>query len=288
MWFGQVWHGMMSDYLHLLQKWKVSDEDIQNIKQSTLKEMETIYEQAKLKDIYTYDKDNKFWFSEHFYRENIDEEFATGKLKILKYFDLFLKSNIHQDIAGYFVPENKVFVESKLPDFGQMQYTIEDIPELKWITLWAQPDLWIIVTSTSPNQKTKYIIYDRKTGRVPEKDNNEISAQLRVYAYKMLLKIWIDKFDSVEIFCYEVFIKDMTTFGGQVKRNDIYEIQQQIVLDVSYQKKFLQNQDPDKNIPLDTDCFPKTQHIAKCKSCRFRQVCQKLTDYEKQQPQSLF
>jgi hypothetical protein len=56
---------------------------------------------------------------------------------------------------------------------------------------------------------------------VPEKDKDSISDQLKIYAYKMLLKIGLDKFETIEIFCYEVFLQNMTIFGGQVHDSDI-------------------------------------------------------------------
>jgi RecB family exonuclease len=37
--------------------------------------------------------------------------------------------------------------------------------------------------------KNKYIIYDRKTGQIPNKEKDDVSNQLKVYAYKILLKI---------------------------------------------------------------------------------------------------
>ena len=281
MWFGTVIHGMMSDYLNLLQESddkKLVKEQIDVLIKDNIKEMDEAYQKSKTKDYTKYDKNDKFWFSEHFYQEDVDEKFAEGKKNIINFFEQFLDSELHEQIKNYFTPDNRIFIESKIPDFEQMKLTIDDIPELMGITIWAQPDFGIVVKSNW--KKDKYIIYDWKSGRDSEKDSEEISDQLKVYAYKTLLKIGIDKFDTVDIYCYEVFLRTNKLYGGKITWEDIYETQNKIVMDVTYQKKFIQNENITQNQALPTTCFSRTDRINKCKKCRFRKVCGDLKKFE--------
>jgi CRISPR/Cas system-associated exonuclease Cas4 (RecB family) len=68
----------------------------------------------------------------------------------------------------------------------------------------------------------------------------------------------------------------MNAYGGGLTQKDIDEIIAKITQDVAYQKQFLEDQDPLKNIPLDPFVFRKTSNAKKCETCTFREVCKKL------------
>ncbi|MDR3168190.1 MAG: hypothetical protein LBU27_00015 [Candidatus Peribacteria bacterium] len=68
----------------------------------------------------------------------------------------------------------------------------------------------------------------------------------------------------------------MNTHGGIISQTDIDYIIEKFKKDVDYQKQFIQDQDPIKNLPLDLLVFRKTSNKKKCESCTFRDVCKKL------------
>jgi hypothetical protein len=68
----------------------------------------------------------------------------------------------------------------------------------------------------------------------------------------------------------------MNAYGGQLVQKDIDDIIEKIWKDVDYQKQFLEDQDPLRNVPLDPFVFRKTSSAKKCESCTFREVCGKL------------
>lgn len=123
--------------------------------------------------------------------------------------------------------------------------------------------------------ENEYIILDRKSGKEDVLSEN-ISDQLKIYALKLLLKKGITSLDGLRIEASEVFLTTMNTHGGSVSQADIDGIIAKIQKDVDYQKQFLENQDPIKNIPLDSFVFRKTSSTKKCESCSFREVCKKL------------
>ncbi|NOZ44749.1 MAG: hypothetical protein GXP45_06500 [bacterium] len=164
---------------------------------------------------------------------------------------------------------------------------IKNIPELDGIIIWAQPDMGIILPAKAKIQRfdkplthKTYIIYDRKSGQKRDAPKGFVSDQLKTYAYKMLLKIGLDQFEQIDIYCYEVFLKSGDVLGGKIQREDIYHIQQKISLDVNNQKQLLVDQNPIKNKALPSEYFHRTEQKYKCKSCRFRKVCDELTRYE--------
>ena len=85
--------------------------------------------------------------------------------------------------------------------------------------IWAQPDFAVI----HPDKRT-YTIYDRKTGRVADKSYDTISPQLHIYALKVLTNLNAT-LDQIDIFCEEVFVKDMSSFGGKISSDAIKHIE---------------------------------------------------------------
>lgn len=283
MWLGEKIHGLLSDYLHELKNtWsprKIDPEWLESLLADFSDELDWEFHKSKNKQYEQYDKNDKFGLSEHFYKEDIDEAYKKAKDSIIKSFYAFLESDLHLKIVSQFEEAQTIFVESKQPDFEQMKMSIDSIPELKGIQLRAQPDLGLILPA-GENGKKRYIIYDRKSGRERNKSSDFVSDQLKVYAYKMLLKIWMENFDNVEIYCYEVFLKTMNVLWWRVQWEDIYHIEQKITLDVINQKQLLQQQNLIKNQPLPSHYFARTKDANKCKNCRFRKVCDELTHYE--------
>jgi hypothetical protein len=269
-------HDLMSDYLHLLQDWTDTPENIQKIKNEMLSQMDIEYKISKNRSYETYQPSLKFWLTEHYYQKNIDEEYKTWKDKLLESFDSFLISDFHRGIKQRFSDKsNRFFIEPKEKDFESMKIKIDNIPELMWISVYAQPDFGIIT------KEGEYIIYDRKSGKTPNKPSDKVSDQLHVYAYKILQKIWIEKINSMKSKWFEFYIKSQSEFGWNITKSDLQNIEQKIIDDTTLQKKLIINWDVDDNKPLATKEFPRTTDKYKCKDCTFYKVCEDLKNFEK-------
>ncbi len=277
MWIWQELHSMMSDYLNLLKDWKNSKKNIDELKNKKLQMMDIFFNQSKNNDYSKY-KYWIFWLSEHFYKKNIDKEFEIAKKNLIIYFDKFLDSKLHSEIKDFFWKTKKIFIEPTTPNFENMKMEINHIKWLEWITLFTQPDFWFIINH---NWKNIYYIYDRKSWKIPNYENKtHISNQLKVYAYKMLLKLWwIENFKNIKIFCYEVFLKEMKIFWWEINEDDILFIEDKILQDINIEKLFIKDWNIKKNYPLWLEKFPKTENINKCNTCRFREICKKLIEY---------
>lgn len=276
MWIGESLHDLMSDYLNLLKNNQDSAENIEKIKVSLLWKMDRDFQISKVRDYTKYNSDLKFWLTEHYYKENIDELYTQCKSSMIESFDKFCESELHAEIKQYFWDHgNIIFIEPKEKNFESMKIEIDNIPDLMWINVYAQPDFWIIT------KDKKYIIYDRKSGKIPEKDPNSISDQLKVYAYKILQKIGLEKIDDFDCEAYEVFLKWIVKFGGKITKQDLLDIEQKIIDDVNIQKWFILNKNVESNIPMESGNFARTSDIHKCKNCTFYKVCEELKKYEK-------
>ncbi len=272
MWIWEKTHNLISDYLNLVAE--NNELDKEKLLSDTISTMDQEYEFSKTREYQDYDKDNKFWLSEHYYNKNIDKEYQQATEKLKKQFYNFVNSKVHEEIISYMKSPNKRYIESKEPDFEKMKVTIDNISELQWVTIWAKPDFWVIVDNK------KYIIYDWKAGKVPSYKEWEIPDQLKVYAYKLLLNLWTEKIDDIQVFVWEVYLEDMSIFGWEIKMQDIIDIQDKIIEDVELQKRFIQNWDPQKNIPKATHYFERTENKKKCQTCTFWKVCTDLKHYE--------
>ena len=274
--FGEKIHDLMSDYLHLSKDWIDSPEKIDEIKKSFILQMDQEYKISKNKEYANYDPNMKFGLTEHYYGYNIDDIYENGKNKLLESFDKFLNSEINKKIKEYFADKSNIFfIEAKEKDFESMKIQIKNIPELMWVDVYAQPDFWIIT-----NNK-EYIIYDRKSGKVPNKSNEEISNQLKIYAYKILQKIGIENINKLNIEGFEIYLKSLDKFGWTISKEDLKDIEQKIISDVAIQKAFLIDQDVEKNQPLKSEYFPRTNDLQKCSNCTFYKVCEELKKFEK-------
>lgn len=276
MWLGECLHDLMSDYLHLIKEKSDTVENIESIKQSLILKMDRDFQISKNRDYTKYNSDVKFWLTEHYYKENIDWLYSQWKKAMIESFDKFCESELKSEIVQYFQdPENIIFIEPKEKNFESMKIEIDNIPDLMWINVYAQPDFGIIT------KDKKYIIYDRKSGKIPEKPSDSISDQLKVYAYKILQKVGLENLDSIDIQAYEVFLKWIVKFGWKITKQDLLDIEQKIIDDVNIQKWFILNKNVEANIPMESANFARTNDPYKCKDCTFYKVCEELKKYEK-------
>lgn len=275
--FGEKVHDLMSDYLRLIQNWTENEENINKIKRDLIDEIDNKYYFSKNREYVNYDFNHKFWLTEHYYKKNIDDVFEKGKLILIETFDNFIKSDFNKEIKSLFNDSsNTFFIEPKQKDFESMKIKIDNIPELMWIDIYAQPDFWII-------KKTwEYIIYDRKSGKTPNKEKDKISDQLKVYAYKLLQKVWIEKINDIKIQWFEIYLKSLKKFGGTIWKNQIQEIENKIILDTKKQTNLLIDKNIETNNPLSSENFPRTNDLQKCSNCTFFKVCEKLKTKESQ------
>ena len=189
-------------------------------------------------------------------------------------FRSFLSHQIHNEIKEFLDWNNKYYIEPKEPDFERMKVYPDDMPELLWTIIWAQPDFGIITDDK------KYYIYDWKTWKLPEYDENNISNQLKVYAYKLLLNLWVQDTDEIELYAYEVFLNEMKIYWWKINNSDIEDIKNKIVEDIENERKLIVDWNIENNRPLPTHYFARTDNINKCERCTFRKLCYDLKNYE--------
>lgn len=274
--FWEKIHDLMSDYLHLLQDHNDTLDNIKDIKAKLIVKMDQEYKISKNREYMSYDPQTKFWLTEHYYWKNIDETYNTWRDKLLESFDNFLASDFGDGIKQYFWDKSNIFfIEPKEKDFESMKIQIDNIPELMWINVYAQPDFWIIT------KNKKYLIYDRKSGKTPNKLPEHISDQLKVYAYKILQKIGIEKIDNFKSKWLEIYLKSLEQFWWEIKKQDLQDIEHKIISDTKLQKQLIINSDVEENKPLPSENFPRTSDIQKCSNCTFFKVCEELKKFEK-------
>lgn len=270
---GEKTHHLLSDYLNAVKYGKAESGDIQPFKDRIVEEMRKEFEISKNRDYASYDRDNKFWLSEHYYGENVDDKLEDVIQKVLHNLDVFVQSDWNETVQHYFKTAKMVYVEKpREKDFESMKVNLSSIPELRNLNVMAAPDFGVIFSDN------KYLIIDRKTGQ--EKMNTDTtSEQLKIYALKTLFKSKID-LDTVDIEWYEVYLPSLNKIGGKIEKTDIDYIIQKLKDDMEYQKQFLVDGDIYKNEPLSHDHFPRTTSAKKCASCTFRKVCEDLKNFE--------
>lgn len=270
MWIGEKSHFLLSDYLHALRKWEITDEKISELKEKMRDEMKADFEFSKERDYN--DREDffwKFWLLEHFYGENVDDQLEIAVEKVFWNLDRFIASPWNQKVQDYFYSAKFVYLEHpRTPDFDSMKVDASRLPWMRDVSIMAWPDLWVTFSDTD------YLIVDWKSGKEEVLDN-EVSDQLKLYALKMLLKKWITSLDGIKIEAYEVYLNSMNSYGWILKQGDIDGIIEKIQHDVEDQKQLLVDQDPYKNEPVDPMMFRKTTSSKKCETCAFRSVCEK-------------
>jgi len=278
---GEKTHHLLSDYLRALKKWPQDDEAIQAHKDHVIDEMKKEFEISKTRDYTSYDRDHKFWLSEHYYGEapgsatgtSIDEKLEEAIDKVVHNLDVFLESDWNQKVQHYFTTAKTVYVENpREKDFEGMKLNLSSIPALRAVNVMAAPDFGVIISDN------KYLIIDRKTGQ-EKMDTDGVSEQLKIYALKLLLKSNID-IKNVDIEAYEIYLPSLHQIGGKIEKADIDHIIQKLEEDVEFQKQFLVDSDIIRNQPLSTDNFPRTKSEKKCATCTFRKVCEDLKAFE--------
>ncbi len=264
---------MLSDYLNALKHWSLDEEAIQAIKDRVIWEMRDEFEISKTRDYTSYDRDHKFWLSEHYYWENVDDKLEDVIQKVVNNFDTFLNSDWNETVQHYFKTAKTVYVEKpRKKDFENMKVNLSSLPELKNLNVMAAPDFGVIFSDNN------YLIIDRKTGQ--EKiDTDWTSEQLKIYALKTLLKSR-STLDDIHIEWYEVYLPSLNKIGGKIEKIDIDHIIQKLKDDMEYQKQFIVDGDIVKNEPLEHTHFPRTTSAKKCATCTFRKVCEDLKNFE--------
>lgn len=270
MWMGEKTHYLISDYLNAIQSWNPVDVD--TIKLHIAQEMREEFELSKNKDFSELKFDDFWWLSEHFYWENVDDRLEEVIGKVLNNLDQFILSEWWKKVIDFIKKKYLVYIEHpRFPDFDAMRIDLEWIASLSNVNIMASPDFWVVVW------ENEYLILDWKTGKDPF-DSSALTDQLKVYALKLLLKATKGKTNlmNIKISAYEVYLPSLSVYGGEVKQEDIDDIVQKIRKDIDFQKKFLVNEDPLANEPLDSTVFSRTFQKQKCEHCTFRQVCDKL------------
>ncbi len=146
MWIGSMIHELIAEYLHRITEHlddvnssKFSHashayaRDPKHIAEILLEQylvkLDQIYFKSKNKNYSCYDPKDKFGLSEHFYHQDLREEFAQAKENFKQYFQNFLNSKLHKEIiqrlqekygkagSGY-----QFFIESVVPDFASMEF----------------------------------------------------------------------------------------------------------------------------------------------------------------------
>lgn len=270
---GEKTHHLLSDYLRALKKWDQDETAIQGFKDRVVDEMRKEFEVSKNRDYTSYDRDNKFWLSEHYYGENVDDKLEEVIKKVLHNLDVFLESDWNQKVQHYFKTAKTVYVENpREKDFEGMKLNLYTIPELRAVNVMAAPDFGVVLSDD------KYLILDRKTGQ-EKMDTDTISEQLKIYALKLLLKSNLD-IEKTDIETYEIYLPSLHQLGGKIEKSDIDGILKKLKEDVEFQKQFLVDGDIIRNQPLSPDNFPRVKSAKKCAGCTFRKVCEDLKNFE--------
>ena len=267
---GEKSHFLLSDYLHALKKWLITQEKVEELKNNMRIEMKADFDYSKERD-YTDREDffGKFWLSEHFYWEDADSLLEPAIEKVCENLDRFIASPRNEKVQDYFSSAKFVYVEHpRTPDFESMKVDVSKI-WVRDVSVLAWPDFWATFSDTD------FLVLDRKSGKEEVLDNS-ISDQLKLYALKMLLKKWLTSLNWIKIEAYEVYLDSMNSYWWIMKQEDIDDIIEKIKQDVEEQKQLLVEQNPYKNQPVDLMMFRKTTSDKKCETCIFRDVCQKL------------
>lgn len=268
---GEKSHFLLSDYLHLLKKWEVTEEMISQLKDNMRSEMLADFNYSKERD-YSEREDFfwKFWLLEHFNGENVDDKLEEATERVCNNLDHFSESSWNQKVQDYFNTARFVYVEHpRTPDFEAMKMNVRRIPWMDDVSVLAWPDFWVTFSDTD------FLIIDWKSWKEEVLDNT-ISNQLKVYALKVLLKKWLTSLDWIKIEAYEVYLDSMNSYGWILKQEDIDSIIEKMQNDVKEQKQLLVDQNAYRNEPVDMMMFRKTASEKKCEACPFRSVCERL------------
>lgn len=276
MWMWEKTHYLISDYLRWVQQNQLSEAFLMQLKEEITNEIREEFMHSKQKDYTKLDYQEKGGLSEHFYGENIDDQLEPTIEKVISNLTNFIASEWGEKVVDLIKNHHAVYIENpKKPDFEAMKVLTEVLDGLKNVNIMANPDFWVVLWDK------KFILLDWKTGKQPL-DPLGITDQLKVYALKLLLKSKKEaKLDDYQILAYEVYLPSLAVYGWEVQEQDIVDILNKIEQDVNFQKKFLVNEDPLLNQPVESSLFSRTHSLAKCEHCTFRKVCQTLAELKK-------
>jgi hypothetical protein len=85
---------------------------------------------------------------------------------------------------------------------------------------------------------------------------------------------------DIKVKAFEIYLPSMNSIGGDVVQKDIDDVVDKIIQDVDYQKQFIQDNDPIKNLPMSHKTFQRTTSFKKCDSCSFKKICDDLKNKE--------
>lgn len=268
MWLWEKTHHIIADYLRLLveKNWSVSDGDVVTIQESMETTMQQEFQLAKNRQYNRYDKDNKFWFKEFCYGDDISDQLEDGIVRVLWNLDALRASDLHDTLLHYAKSGYKLYIESNESDFEQMKLVLDHHPILQDVTIWAGPDFGVTATDNT------YYIYDRKSGTEKDIPQDTITDQLKIYAYKLLCNT-NRTLENTTIYTYEVYLPSMYMIGGKVNQTDIDHIKQKVIDDVHELQTLVVDGNIKNNIPEHVDSFQRTADSAKCRLCSMRRVC---------------
>lgn len=269
-------HYLISDYLRGVQQSHDSESFIVRLQQKIAEEMREEFLYSKVKDYTKFNYQDKWWLSEHFYGEDIDDQLEPTIEKVILNLTNFVDSEWWEKVINLIKNYHAVYIEDpRNPNFDAMKVATDALEDLKNINIMANPDFGVVLWDK------KFYILDWKTGKQPFNPLG-ITDQLKVYALKLLLKSkWEAKLDGYQIFAYEVYLPSLSVYGGELQEQDITDIVNKIEQDVTFQRKFLVNEDPLLNQPIDSALFSRTHSFQKCESCTFRKVCDELAILKK-------
>lgn len=274
MWMGEKTHYAISDYFKALQQKK--EVNLEEIKNKIDQEMREEFFHSKNKDFSQLDFYDKGGLSEHFYGEDVDQRLEEMIEKVKNNLEQLLFSDRGKKVKDFILSHHAVYIENpRFPDFEAMKVDLKGLDQLKGINIMASPDFWVV------NWDNQYVILDWKTGKEPLWPS-WLTDQLKVYALKLLLNVqgkialW-----NLKISAYEVYLPSLAVYGWEVQQLDIDDIVKKIASDVTFQKKFLVNEDPLLNQPLESTAFSRTLQKQKCEHCTFRKVCDQMAEIGK-------
>lgn len=271
---GEKTHFLISEYLQLLQNNSASKENIQKLKDKIAWEMEEEFLRSKNKDYSKLNFNDQWGLSEHFYKENIDDQLQITIERVEKNLEQLIHSEWIDKIKPHLQQKNTYIENPRNPNFEAMKIETKNIKELQDINIMASPDFGVFYYPYD------YIILDWKSGKTPLNQVG-ISDQIKVYALKILLKNHQKpELKNFKIQGYEIYLPNLQNYWGTIQQNDIDEIIKKITEDIKFQKQFLINQDPLLNQPLDSKFFSRTHNIKKCETCTFRKACKELENIE--------
>ena len=135
---GEKSHYLLSDYLHLLKRFQAEwsanpafrDEQVAELKEKIKAEMEEEFFASKERNFQDYsDFFGKFGLSEHFYGQDVNEQFPLAIEKVCENLDRFIASKWNEKVQDYFTTAKYVYVERpRVPNFDAMKVDISQLP----------------------------------------------------------------------------------------------------------------------------------------------------------------